>query len=288
MILSMTSFARTEQVEDFGTLTWELRSVNHRYLEPTFKMPEITRTCEPILRDTLRKALTRGKVECSLRFEKSLQNTGSLQINEPLVRELIKANQSIGKLMPNTQNEFASTFLQWPGVIETAGIDKDKLNQAITSSFNTALKALIKQRASEGNSLKIMIETRLSSIDKTVAIVKPLIPQAIQHQRQKLLDRFAELSLNVDQDRIETELIMLANKIDVDEELDRLEAHVKEVNNVLSKGSPCGRKLDFLMQELNREANTLGSKSILSKTSQASIDLKVLIEQMREQVQNIE
>lgn len=288
MILSMTSFARHEQVEDFGTITWELRSVNHRYLEPTFKMPEMGRACEPLLREILRKTVTRGKVECMMRFEKNMQSDTSLQINEDYVRGLIKANDAISQLMPNAQHEFASTFLQWPGVLETAGIDKNALQTAIQLGFKQALKELLAHRASEGSALEAMLQTRLHGIDDTVELVKPLIPQAIQQQRQKLLDRFEEMSINVDQDRIETELVMLANKIDVDEELDRLVAHVSEVKSVLSKGSPCGRKLDFLMQELNREANTLGSKSILSKTSQASVELKVLIEQMREQVQNIE
>ncbi|MCK5880463.1 MAG: YicC family protein [Sinobacterium sp.] len=288
MILSMTSFARHEQIEDFGTIIWELRSVNHRYLEPTFKMPEMARACEPLLRETLRTTITRGKVECMMRLEKNAQCQSGLQINQSLVNELIKANQAISQLMPNAQDEFPSTYLQWPGVIETAGIDKDVLQQAISSGFKQALKELIAHRANEGRALQNMLETRLTGIDATVELVKPLIPEAIKHQRQKLFDRFEEMAIAVDQDRIETELVILANKIDVDEELDRLVAHVTEVKSVLSKGSPCGRKLDFLMQELNREANTLGSKSILSKTSQASVELKVLIEQMREQVQNIE
>ncbi len=288
MILSMTSFARHEQIENFGTVTWELRSVNHRYLEPTFKMPDIGRACEPLLRETLRNTITRGKIECMMRFDKNEQSDAGMKINKSLVRELITANDTISQLMSSAQDEFASTFLQWPGVIETAGIDKDALHKAINTGFKQALKALITHRASEGEALKAMIERRLNGIDHTVEIVKPLIPKAIKQQRQKLLDRFKEMSITVDQDRIETELVMLANKVDVDEELDRLVAHVQEVKNVISQGSPCGRKLDFLMQELNREANTLGSKSILSKTSQASVELKVLIEQMREQVQNIE
>ncbi len=288
MILSMTSFARHESVEPFATITWEIRSVNHRYLEPHFKIPDTAKAIEPELRDILRKTLSRGKVECQLRYETNLSNSKDIAINQQLVSQLIKANQSIADQMNNPQSDKASTFLQWPGVIETASLDKEALSQAAIRGFKKALKELKDHRQREGDSLKHMIQERLTGIDAIIEQVTPLIPEAIEHQRQKLLDRFKELKLNADQERIETELIMLANKIDVDEELDRLHAHIKEVNTTLIKGSPCGRRLDFLMQELNREANTLGSKSILSQTSQASVDLKVLIEQMREQVQNIE
>ena len=288
MILSMTSFARHEHSEEFGTLTWELRSVNHRYLEPTFKMPEITRSAEPQLREILRKTISRGKIECGLRFVKAEGQDESLSVNQELLAQLIKANQGIADHMGSAQTEFASTFLQWPGVLETANIDKEALNDAIYQSFKDALKQLIGHREREGAELETLIRTRLDGILEIVEEVKPLIPQAIQQQREKLINRFEELKLETDKERIESELVVLANKVDVDEELDRLLAHVKEVQGTLTKGSPCGRRLDFLMQELNREANTLGSKSILSQTSQASVSLKVLIEQMREQVQNIE
>jgi uncharacterized protein (TIGR00255 family) len=288
MILSMTAFARHEQVETFGTIIWELRSVNHRYLEPSFKMPEISRAFEPALREQLRQSISRGKIECMMRFEKNAGIQSGLQINQGLACELIKANNAIAALMPDSQSEYASTFLQWPGVIESAGMDQTAFSKAVQEAFQKALKALIEHRKNEGQALKTVLETRLKKIDAASTIIEPLIPKAIEHQKQKLRDRFKEMNINIDQDRIETELVIMANKIDVDEELDRLNAHVSEVNKVLDAGSPCGRKLDFLMQELNREANTLGSKSILSKTSQAAIELKVLIEQMREQVQNIE
>jgi len=288
MILSMTSFARHEHNGEFGTLTWEIRSVNHRYLEPHFKMPEIARSIEPLLRDILRKTLSRGKVECALRFEANTQGAEAIHLNHELLQQLIQANQSIRQQLPDSQAEFASTFLQWPGVISSKDLDKEALNKAITQSFSDALKELIKHREREGESLQALIEQRIEGIQDIVEEVKPLIPAAIDQQKQKLIERFEELKLNVDSERIESELVILANKVDVDEELDRLNAHVKEVHTTLKKGSPCGRRLDFLMQELNREANTLGSKSILSQTSQASVSLKVLIEQMREQIQNIE
>ena len=288
MILSMTSFARYEHLESWGTLTWELRSVNHRYLEPSFKMPDFARSSEHLLRDKLRKRLARGKVECALRFEKATITSDQIKINEPLLNTLVSANNAIAAKLDHVSPEQASTFLQWPGIIENADVEKSQLDKAILTSFNKALEQLIEHRQREGEQLEAMIQQRLDAIDEISAEVATIIPQMVERQRQKLLDRFAELQLNIDQDRIEQEIVMLAQKIDVDEELDRLTAHVKEVKGTLSKGSPCGRRLDFLMQELNREANTLGSKSIASDTSKASVDLKVYIEQMREQIQNIE
>lgn len=288
MIHSMTAFARYEQVENFGTLTWEIRSVNHRYLEPSFKIPDFAKASEHILRDKLRKALSRGKVECSLRFEKATMAADDVSLNQSLLDSLLAANEKIIAQLSNPAPEQASRFLAWPGILETTDIDKTTLQQAITESFDAAVKQLIEHRIREGSELEIIIQQRLDSIKGVTDFVKPLIPQAIDKQRQKLIARFEELKLDANQERIEQELVVLAQKIDVDEELDRLLAHLKEVNTTLKNGSPCGRRLDFLMQELNREANTLGSKSILSETSQASVDLKVYIEQMREQIQNIE
>ena len=288
MILSMTSFARYEHLESWGTLTWELRSVNHRYLEPNFKIPDFARSSEHLLRDKLRKSLSRGKVECSLRFEKATVDATAIKLNEELLKSLIVANQQIASKLPHTAPEQASTFLTWPGVLESTDIDKAEMEKAILTSFDKALQQLLEHRQREGTELAELIRQRLDGINEITANISELMPQLIQNQRQKLLDRFAELQLQVDQERIEQELVFLAQKIDVDEELDRLSAHVKEVERTLQKGSPCGRRLDFLMQELNREANTLGSKSISSESTQASVDLKVYIEQMREQIQNIE
>lgn len=288
MIHSMTAFARFEQVESFGTLIWELRSVNHRYLEPSFKMPEFARAYEHLLREQLRQGVSRGKIECALRFEKASQDPNAVTINQELLAKLINANQQIAEQLGQSAPEQASTFLAWPGVLSSNDIDKTAMQKAIKQSFAKALEELKEHRAREGEQLQLLIEQRLNSIDEITTVVKPLIPQAIERQREKLLNRFEELKLDANQERIEQELVMLAQKIDVDEELDRLQAHLKEVKTTLTKGSPCGRRLDFLMQELNREANTLGSKSILSETSQSSVDLKVAIEQMREQIQNIE
>jgi uncharacterized protein (TIGR00255 family) len=288
MIHSMTSFARYEHIESWGTLTWELRSVNHRYLEPGFKMPDFARASEHLLRDKLRTGLSRGKVECALRFEKAVTKADQIALNESLLDSLIAANQHIAAKLPHVSPEFASTFLQWPGVLSTSDIDPAEMDKAILGSFDKALRQMIEHRQREGEQLEQIITQRLDAITAICASMKTLMPEIIQKQKQKLIDRFAELQLNVDQARIEQEIVFLAQKIDVDEELDRLNAHVAEVKNTLKTGGPCGRRLDFLMQELNREANTLGSKSIQSETSQISVDLKVLIEQMREQIQNIE
>lgn len=288
MIASMTAFARHEQQESFGTLIWELRSVNQRYLEPNFRIPDFARSSEHTLRETLRKQLNRGKLECSLRFEKNSQSSGQIQLNQDWLNALLTANKSIAEQIPNARPEKASTFLQWPGVIEAMEVEKDVLEAALINSFQQAVIQLITHRKTEGEQLKKLIEQRLETIENICQQVRGYLPAIIAKQKQKLIDKFEELQLNVDADRIEQEIVLLAQKIDVDEELDRLETHIREVKNTLKKGGPCGRRLDFLMQELNREANTLGSKSINSETTQAAVDLKVAIEQMREQIQNIE
>lgn len=288
MILSMTSFARYEHIEPWGTLTWELRSVNHRYLEPGFKMPDFARASEHLLRDKLRASLSRGKVECALRFEKAVAGAGQISINQPLLDSLIDANRRIASQLGHAAPEQASTFLQWPGVLAATDVDAAEMEKAVLGSFDKALQQMIEHRQREGQQLEQLILQRIDAIQALAEQVKVWMPAIVQKQKQKLLDRFAELKLDVDQNRLEQELVFLAQKIDVHEELDRLNAHVAEVKNTLKTGGACGRRLDFLMQELNREANTLGSKSIQSDTSQASVDLKVYIEQMREQIQNIE
>lgn len=288
MIHSMTSFARYEHLASWGTLTWELRSVNHRYLEPSFKMPDFARASEHLLRDKLRTAMARGKVECALRFEKAAMQADQVAVNEELLATLIAANQHIAAKLPHVAPERASTFLQWPGVLASSDVDSTEMEKAVLASFDKALLQLLEHRKREGEQLEQVIQQRLNAISAICIDTKKLMPEIMQKQKQKLLDRFTELQLNVDQPRIEQEIVFLAQKIDVDEELDRLHAHVIEVKNTLATGGPCGRRLDFLMQELNREANTLGSKSIHSETSQTSVDLKVYIEQMREQIQNIE
>jgi uncharacterized protein (TIGR00255 family) len=286
MIHSMTGYARKEFKGDWGTAVWEIRSVNQRYLETYLRLPEQLRGLEPILRERFRKHLERGKVECNLRFE-SQTNAGQLQVNEALAEQLIdsalwvidRAGQ--GQLNP-------LDVLRWPGVMAAPEQDMDELNTRLLAGFDEVLGLFIESRQSEGDKLKVLIEQRLEGIQVEVTKVRALMPQILDWQRQRLVDRLAEAKLELESTRVEQEIILLAQRIDVAEELDRLGMHITETHKILKKGGACGRRLDFMMQEFNRESNTLGSKSINAETTQSAVELKVLIEQMREQIQNIE
>jgi uncharacterized protein (TIGR00255 family) len=282
----MTGYARKEFKGDWGTAVWEIRSVNQRYLETYLRLPEQLRGLEPILRERFRKHLERGKVECNLRFE-SQTNAGQLQVNEALAEQLIdsalwvidRAGQ--GQLNP-------LDVLRWPGVMAAPEQDMDELNTRLLAGFDEVLGLFIESRQSEGDKLKALIEQRLDGIQVEVTKVRALMPQILDWQRQRLVDRLAEAKLELESTRVEQEIILLAQRIDVAEELDRLGMHITETHKILKKGGACGRRLDFMMQEFNRESNTLGSKSINAETTQSAVELKVLIEQMREQIQNIE
>jgi uncharacterized protein (TIGR00255 family) len=288
MIRSMTAFARLVHNANYGQLTWELRSVNHRYMEPHFKLPDSMRALEPALRERLREQLSRGKLECILKLTSASEQQAGLQVNLTRARQVIDACQSIHQLMPSSQPEMAINILQWPGVIEEHAIDAEQLHADALLSFDQALEQLRVTREREGRELSNFVMERLEGIRTVTKSVRERLPTILQAQRDRLLARFAELKLEVDRDRLEQEMVLVAQKADVDEELDRLSTHVNEVQRVLKAGGACGRRLDFLMQELNREANTLSSKSIVSDTTQSAVELKVLIEQMREQIQNIE
>ena len=286
MIHSMTGYARKEFKGDWGTAVWEIRSVNQRYLETYLRLPEQLRGLEPILRERFRKHLERGKVECNLRFE-SQTNAGQLQINEALAEQLIESALWVidqagqGQLNP-------LDVLRWPGVMAAPEQDMDELNTRLLAGFDEVLSLFIESRQSEGDKLKDVIEQRLDGIEGEVTKVRAFMPQILDWQRQKLIDRLAEAKLELEPTRVEQEIILLAQRIDVAEELDRLGMHIAETHKILKKGGACGRRLDFMMQEFNRESNTLGSKSINADTTQSAVELKVLIEQMREQIQNIE
>ena len=286
MIHSMTGYARKEFKGDWGTAVWEIRSVNQRYLETYLRLPEQLRGLEPILRERFRKQLERGKVECNLRFE-SQTNAGQLQINEALAEQLIESALWVidragqGQLNP-------LDVLRWPGVMAAPEQDMDELNTRLLAGFDEVLSLFIESRQSEGDKLKDVIEQRLDGIEGEVTKVRAFMPQILDWQRQKLIDRLAEAKLELEPTRVEQEIILLAQRIDVAEELDRLGMHIAETRKILKKGGACGRRLDFMMQEFNRESNTLGSKSINADTTQSAVELKVLIEQMREQIQNIE
>ena len=286
-VRSMTAFGRAEVNYATGNAVWEMRSVNHRYLEPHFRLPEAARSQESKLRELLRKTLNRGKVEMSLTLKPNSGEVTGLQVNQALVEELLKA---ANKVAPATDSLSLNPLeiLKWPGVIAEPETDADEQAQAILDGFKTALQQVLENREREGAELAGFIEARLVGIGEQVAQVRKLLPQILEGQREKLRTRLSELLEEIDKDRIEQEIALLAQKADVDEELDRLEAHITETRRVLKNGGPIGRRLDFLMQEFNREANTLSSKSVVTDTTQAAVELKVLIEQMREQVQNIE
>ena len=286
MIHSMTAFARAEQAGTNGTLSWELRSVNHRYLEPHLRLPESFRDLEGAVREALRNGLSRGKVECTLRFS---DDTGkALQVDLQRAAQLVAAAESVAGLIKQPAALNPLEVLGWPGVLVADAADPQALNQSALSLFTQALNDLKSGRAREGAELAKLLNERLDSILEQVAELRELVPQMLAGQRQKILDRCAEMQAELDPQRLEQELVILAQKSDVAEELDRLNTHVSEVRRVLKAGGQAGRRLDFLMQELNREANTLGSKAFDTRSTQAAVNLKVLIEQMREQVQNIE
>ena len=287
MIHSMTAFARAEQAGTHGTLSWELRSVNHRYLEPHLRLPESFRDLEGAVREALRNGLSRGKVECTLRF--SDDSTGkALQVDLERAAQLVAAAESVASLIKQPAALNPLEVLGWPGVLVANAADPQALNQNALALFTEALTELKKGREREGAELAKLLNERLDSILEQVVTLRELVPQMLAAQRQKILDRCADMQAELDPQRLEQELVILAQKSDVAEELDRLSTHVSEVRRVLKSGGQAGRRLDFLMQELNREANTLGSKAFDTRSTQAAVNLKVLIEQMREQVQNIE
>lgn len=287
MTRSMTAFARQEQQQPWGTLIWELRSVNHRYLELHFRLPESLRDIEGRLRELLRQRLSRGKVECTLRFMPE-QSTESMQVNQARAREVISALTEVGTLLPQPQPINPVDVLSWPGVLQESTLDMAEVKARSLELFAEGLQDLVAGREREGAELAALIEQRLDAIEQITRDIQSLMPTILQNQRDSLKTRLDELKVELDRTRLEQEIVLLAQKADVDEETDRLQTHVQEVRRVLGQTGPIGRRLDFLMQELNREANTLSSKSIVAATTRSAVELKVLIEQMREQIQNIE
>lgn len=286
---SMTGFARREAKLPWGTAVWEIRSVNHRYLEPSFRLPEDFREIEPQLRDAMRKSLQRGKVEASLSIHWEQEGEADLGINTQRVAQLTKAAQQINTLLGAAAAPISALdILKYPGVLQKQELDREAMQAEVLTLFQSALEGLIEHRTREGNELEQLILQRLDSVSAQVVKVRARMPEILAAQREKLQTKLAALQIELDPERLEQEIVLLAQKADVDEELDRLDTHVIEVKRSLKQTDSLGRRLDFLMQELNREANTLSSKSVVSDTTQAAVELKVLIEQMREQVQNIE
>ena len=285
---SMTAFARQERAKDWGTLTLELRSVNHRYLDVSLRMPEEFRSLESKIREKISARLARGKVDVALRFSRTETSGGEIIIDKELVQQISNASREIDHVLYNPAAVLSLDILRWPGVIKSPELDSNELNTTLLELVDETIEDMLEGREREGEKLAELILQRCQSITEVIVNVKKRLPEIMQIWREKLLTRIQDASVEVDENRLEQELVMIAQKTDVDEELDRLTTHVAEVERVLKDKKPIGRRLDFLMQELNREANTLGSKSIDTETTKASVDLKVLIEQMREQIQNIE
>ena len=288
MTRSMTAFARHEEQTELGSLSWEIRSVNHRYLEVSFRLEESFRSFEMAMRKLIIDTLSRGKVEVALRYRAPEQTQSALQMNVDLAKAVMENYQQLASFTDSAAPIDILRVMQWPGVIQTESLDQDALQATVLESLKHALADLVATREREGAALEQMIIQRCEQINDIAEQTKTRLPEILASHRQKLSDRIAELEVNLEPERLEQEMVLLAQKADVAEEIDRLQNHVNEVKHTLKRNEPIGRRLDFLMQELNREANTLGSKSIDTDTTRYSVDLKVLIEQMREQIQNIE
>lgn len=290
MTNSMTAFARQQSEQKWGSLVWEIRSVNHRYLETSFRLPDSLRHLEHKFRELLRSSLSRGKVEAQLKFLPSLSTNSTISINQDLLLQLKEASKQIQAALPDHTNPSTLDVLKWPGLIQEQEheLEAKKIEEQALSLFESSLKALQAHRQREGAQLEELIEQRLDSISKIVDQLRTDMPKILQARREKLLEQFSNLEITLDPSRLEQEIVLLTQKADIEEEVDRLDTHVKEVKRNLSHTQPVGRRLDFLMQELNREANTVCSKAIVTDITLGAVDLKVLIEQMREQIQNIE
>ncbi|WP_369943393.1 YicC/YloC family endoribonuclease [Xanthomonas medicagonis] len=286
MIRSMTAFAGAERITPWGTLGCELRSVNHRFLEVGVRLPEELRALEPQLRERVAARISRGKLDLMLRL-RAPDAAQTLAVNEPLVEQLAVLAQRLGARFPQLQVQFAD-LLQLPGVLQGQAVDAAALQAQALELLDEVLAEFVAAREREGGKLAAAILERVDAVERIAGEVKELIPAIREGQRAKLAARLADLPHPVDPGRAEQELVLWLQKLDVDEELDRLGSHIKEIRRVLRQPEPAGRRLDFLLQEFNREANTLGSKSVDSRTSNAAVELKVLIDQIREQVQNLE
>jgi len=284
----MTGFASSENDTPQGTLLWELRSVNHRYLEMQFKLPDGFRALEPGLRELISSKVKRGKIDAALHFRPASTAAANLTINEDLAGQVIREAEKLTGSIAAPREFSALEILRWPGVVAEDGVDLKALFDPAQELLGTALDTLIDNRAREGERIQAALEERLVQIEGLATAVTARMPAVLDGIRSRVRERALSLETKVDDERLEQELVLLAQKMDVAEELDRLHAHVAETRNTFSMDGAVGRRLDFLMQEFNREANTLGSKSADPETTRAAVDLKVLIEQLREQVQNVE
>jgi uncharacterized protein (TIGR00255 family) len=286
MIRSMTAYATVERAIEGGTLSCELRAVNHRFLELGMRLPEELRVLEPALRERIASRIARGKLDFSLRL-RGAENDGSLQLNASLLAKLSELALDMTARFPALRTEFTS-LLQYPGVLQTRSVDPEHLQAEALDLLDALLDQFVAAREREGGKLAAAIGERVDGVAARAAQARELVPLIRTGQRQKMEAKLADLAQPADGGRLEQELVLWLQKLDVDEELDRLDSHVIEIRRVLRQAEPVGRRLDFLLQEFNREANTLGSKSVDVRTTNIAVELKVLIDQIREQVQNIE
>ena len=285
-IRSMTAFASSERATEWGVLGCEMRAVNHRFLELGLRVPDELRVFEPLLRERVASRISRGKLDLVLRLRGNGQGN-ALQVDEGVVEQLGILAQRLGTSFPQLRVQFTE-LLQFPGVLQSRGVDAEALQRDALALLDAVLDDFVAAREREGQNLALVIGERAEAIAGIATEVRTLVPQIRAGQRQKLETRLADLSQPADPGRLEQELVIWLQKLDVDEELDRLDSHLSELRRVLKQSEPVGRRLDFLLQEFNREANTLGSKSVDARTSNAAVELKVLIDQIREQIQNIE
>lgn len=288
MVRSMTAFARQTVESDLGTLTLEIKSVNHRFSEVSLRLPEELRSSEAKIRDSIGQVVKRGKIDANLRYQAPATQLSGFEIDQELVDSLTAASKDVESILPGIASFRMIDVLKWPGVLKTPEVDVEQLVATAMALLNDGLKELKETREREGEKLKQLLLERCEAMAVEVAKVQQRIPVAIEAMRQRIKEKLTEWQAELDEARLEQEVVFLCNKSDVAEEMDRLQAHIEEVKRVLGEKKPIGRRLDFLMQELNREANTLASKSPDTEMTRASVELKVLIEQMREQVQNIE
>lgn len=288
MIHSMTAFAREQIQGEFGVLTCELRSINHRYLEISLHLSESLRVFEAPIREAIRRRIKRGKIECSLRHRSGLQVAAGYEVNQKLVTELVRISSEVSALLPDAAPIGISDVLRFPGVLEAKDEDASKLQDEVMRLLELSLDDLLDAREREGNELNRLFLERMDKMQHEMEKVRVRMPSILKEAEERLNKRFADAKVELDPARIAQEMVMFAQKIDIAEEIDRTETHIAEVRRVLKHGGAAGRRLDFLLQELNREANTMGSKSTDSVITHAAVEMKVLIEQVREQVQNVE
>ena len=288
MTLSMTGYASQEYNTSGGILLVELRSVNHRYLELQLKLDDNLRVFETMVRDQIQAKLGRGKVDCRLSLVRNNALESAPVLNHSVLQQIAESAKTAAQYFPSTQPVNMLQILQMPGVMTAQNLDTDALENDLKTTLNHVLLDLIAAKAREGEKLKAIILARLQEIEHLVVKVKPMMPALIKQYQEKLTAKLQEAHASNDDERVRQEMVLFVQRIDVDEELVRLTSHIEEVKRILNVSAAAGKRLDFLMQEMNREANTLGSKSVAIETSQISMELKVLIEQMREQIQNIE